>query len=200
MPKLSGDNIISDLTEKYGRRLIAISAITTLVKVYDVNLEKLSILGLSLPPELFNSVALALLIYLIYALIVNWFGDLAAFRLWFDSNNIRSQLGTAMITDKVFISGGAALILKLYALEKGDEWPASYDEMEPEAREEFNQFKRSVELYIVRLEGVGKKFSMLSFYSRIYIWFQSFILPILMSLLALYFLLGLGSIVPVCMK
>jgi hypothetical protein len=198
MPKLSGNNIISNLTEKYGRRLIAISAITTLVKVYDVNLEKLSIIGLSLPAELFNTVALALVLYFSYALVVNWLGDLAAYKLWFDSNDIRSELGTSMEANKGFISDGVSLILKLYALEKGDNWPAKYEEIEPEAKEEFNQFKLNTERYIVRLEGAGKKFAMLAFYSHIYIWFQSFILPILMSLLALYHLSS-GSI-PVCMK
>jgi hypothetical protein len=60
MSKLSGNDLISDLTEKYGRRLIAISFLSILVKAYDVDLDKLSVFGLNLPTELFNVVALSL--------------------------------------------------------------------------------------------------------------------------------------------
>jgi hypothetical protein len=196
MPKLSGNDIISDLTEKYGRRLIAISFITILVKVYDVSLEKLSIFSLNLPPELFNIVALSLVIYFTYALVVNWLGDLAAFRLWFESNNITSEMGTEIKTDKTFINSGVSLIRRLYALEKGGEWPENYEGMEPEVKKEFEEFKLNTELFNVRLEAAGTKFSALSMYGHVYIWFQSFALPVGLGLIALHFLLCAGSIIP----
>jgi len=195
MPKLSGNDIISDLTEKYGRRLIAISFITILVKVYDVSLEKLSVFGLNLPHELFNIVALSLMIYFIYALVVNWLGDLAAFRLWFESNNITSEMGTELKTDKTFINSGVSLIRRLYALEKGGEWPETYEGMESEAKREFEEFILNTELFNARLEAAGTKFSALSIYGHVYIWFQSFALPVMLALIALHFLLFAGSIV-----
>ena len=197
MPKLSGNDIISDLTEKYGRRLIAISFITILVKVYDVSLDKLSIFGLNLPPELFNIVALSLVIYFLYALVVNWLGDLAAFRLWFESNNITSEMGTEIKTDKTFINSGVSLIRRLYALEKGGEWPESYEGMEPEVKKEFEEFKLNTELFNARLSAAGTKFSALSIYGHVYIWFQSFALPVILAFVALYLLLCAGSIIPV---
>ncbi|TCD48397.1 hypothetical protein [Chlorobium sp. N1] len=188
MPKLSGNNLISDLTEKYGRRLIAISFLAILVKAYNVNLDNLSVFGLSLPSELFDVVALSLIVYFIYALIVNWVGDLAAFRFWFESNNITSEFGTEMKTDKGFVNGGAKLIKKLYALEKGQEWPENFDGIDSELKSDFREFKANVELYSVRLDAAGTKFSALSIYGHIYVWFQSFALPIGLSLIALYFI------------
>lgn len=196
MPKLSGNNIISDLTEKYGRRIMGVSFITILVKLYDVNIEELSIFGLNLPPELFNVVALSLLIYFTYALTVNWLGDVAAFRLWFESNNITSEMGTEIKTDKTFISSGVSLIRRLYALEKGGKWPDTYDGMDPKIKREFKEFKLNTELFNARLEAAGTKFSALSIYGHVYIWFQSFGLPIALALVAIYCLLFTGSIVP----
>ncbi len=64
MPKLSGNDLISGLTEKYGRRLMAISFLSVLVKAYGINLEKLSVFGLSLPAELFDVVAFSFIVYL----------------------------------------------------------------------------------------------------------------------------------------
>jgi len=194
MPKLSGKDLISDLTEKYGRRLIAISFLSILVKAYDVNLDKLSVFGLNLPTELFDVVALSLIAYFIYALIVNWVGDLAAFKLWFESNNITSEFGTEMKTDKSFVNGGAKLIKKLYALEKGQDWPESFEGLDTDLKKEFQDFKTNIELYNVRLEAAGTKFSALSIYGHIYVWFQSFALPIGLSLLALHFIFCADSV------
>lgn len=188
MPKLSGNDLITDLTEKYGRRLIAISFLSILVKAYDVDLEKLSVFGLNLPTELFDVVALSLIAYFIYALIVNWLGDLAAFRLWFSSNDIASNFGTEMKTDKTFVDGGANLIKKLYALEKGQKWPENFNDIDEDLKRDFQDFKTNVELFAVRLDAAGTKFSALSSYGHIYIWFQSFALPIGISLIALHFI------------
>lgn len=195
MPKLSGNDLISGLTEKYGRRLMAISFLSVLVKAYGVNLEKLSVLGLSLPAELFDVVALSLIAYFIYALLVNWLGDLAAFRLWFESNDITSEMGTVMKTDKKYINGGVQLIKKLYALEKGQDWPSSFDDLDSGLKEDFSDFKTNVELYSARLEGAGKKFSALSIYGHIYVWFQSLGLPFGLAIIALYFII-FGEPVP----
>ncbi|MBY5980745.1 hypothetical protein [Ferrimonas balearica] len=194
MPKLSGNDLISDLTEKYGRRLIAISFLSILVKAYDVDLEKLSVFGLNLPTELFDVVALSLIAYFIYALIVNWLGDLAAFRLWFESNDITSNFGTKMKTDKSFVDGGAKLIKKLYALENGQNWPENFDDLDDEIKRDFQDFRINIDLYSKRLESAGNKFSALSIYGHVYVWFQSFALPIALSLIALHFIFCSGSV------
>lgn len=189
MPKVSGKDLISDLTEKYGRRLIAISFISIVVKAYDVNLEHLSVLGLNFPADLFDVVALSLILYFIYALIFNWLGDLASFKLWFKSNDITSEFGTKMKTDKDFISDGPKLIKKLFALEKNQNWPESFDSLDDDLRKEFEQFKKNIDLYSARLEAAGAKFASLSIYGHTYVWFQAFALPVLLSVIALYFII-----------
>lgn len=195
MPKVSGKDLISDLTEKNGRRLVVVSFLTLLIKLYKVNLSKLTVFSLNLPTELFDVVALTLIIYFIYALVVNWLGDLAGFRLWFDSNEMDSQFGTTIKLDKSFVKGGVGLLNKLFELEKGQSWPENYETLESDIKKEFTDFKTNAELYCVRLEGAGKRFGLLSKYGHFYVWFQSFALPILISIWALSVLFCSGSFV-----
>jgi hypothetical protein len=99
-----------------------------------------------------------------------------------------------MKTDKSFVNGAAKLIKKLYALEKGQDWPENFDGLDSELKRDFQEFKTNVDLFNVRLEAVGTKFSALSIYGHIYVWFQSFTLPIGLSLLALHFIFCAGSV------
>ena len=193
MPKVSGKDLISGLTEKNGRRLIVVSFLTILIKLYQVNLSELSVFGLSIPTELFDVVALVLIIYFGYALIVAWGGDLAGFRLWFDSNEMDSQIGTTMKLDRSFVNGGISLLRKLFELEKGNAWPVDYESLDPEIRQEFKDFNANVELYCERLYAAGKRFKMLSIYGHFYVWFQSFVFPLLIGSSALFILYCQGN-------
>ena len=83
MPKISGKDIISGTTEKIIRRSVVISSIAVLVKVYNVPLTNLKLLDMELPVALFDVVLLVLVAYFTYSLIINWVGDLLAFRLWY---------------------------------------------------------------------------------------------------------------------
>jgi hypothetical protein len=194
MPFVSGNDLISEITEKAGRRLIVLSAIVILVKLYEVNLEDLSILGLSLPSELFDLVALCLIMYMVYVLVINWIGDLAAFRLWYSESNIWSEFNTNIKLDKGFISGGTKLLLDLFRLEKSGSWPADFSELSEDMKREYNNFKTNVELYVARLSAAGQQFSTLSAFSRFYIWFQAFLLPMAFAGGALYMLYAYGNI------
>lgn len=196
MPTVNGKDLISDITEKAGRRLIVLSSLVTLVKLYRVNLEDLSILGLSLPSELFDVVSFSLVLYMIYVLIINWVGDLAAYRLWFSASDIWSQFNTNMKLDGGFISGGTRLLLKLFALEKNGNWPESFNELPEHLRNEYQDFKTNSELYIVRLDAAGNRFRGLSRFSSFYIWFQAFLLPLGFAAVAIYLLLSCGSFLP----
>ena len=196
MPSISGKDLITEITEKAGRRLIVLSSIVILVKFYKVNLEDLSALGVKLPSELFDVVSLCLVLYMIYVLIVNWLSDLAAFRLWYSESDIWSQFNTNMKLDKSFISGGTKLLQRLFALEKSCEWPINFSDLPDEVKTEFNDFKVNSELFIVRLEAAGQRFSTLSRFASFYIWFQAFILPMLFAGLALYLLIKSGSFLP----
>ncbi len=193
MPKVSGKDIISDTTEKVIRRTVVFSSITALVKLYNVPLNDLKLLGMELPAALFDVVLLALVVYFTYSLIINWAGDLLAFRLWYRDSSIWSQFGTQMKLDKRFISGGIQLLLRLYHLEKNKEWPTDFNRLDEETREEYTSFKTNVELYCTRLENAGTKFSVLSCFGHYYVWIQSFLFPIGLSLVALYLLMKYGS-------
>lgn len=196
MPSVSGKDLISDITEKAGRRLIVLSSLVILVKLYRVNLEDLTILGLSLPSELFDVASFSLILYMIYVLMINWVGDLAAYRLWYSESEIWSQFDTNMKLDRGFISGGTRLLLELFALEKKGKWPENFSDLPEELRNEYQNFKINSELYIVRLDAAGNRFSALSRFASFYIWFQAFLLPLAFAAVAIYLLVSCGSFLP----
>ncbi len=196
MPSVSGKNLISDITEKAGRRIIVLSSLIILVKLYRVNLEDLSILGLSLPSELFDVVSFCLVLYMVYVLVINWVGDLAAYRLWYSKSEIWSQFNTNMKLDDSFIKGGTQLLRKVFALEKNGEWTDNFNDLPEDLRKEYQDFKINSELYIERLEAAGNKFSALSKFASFYIWFQAFLLPLGFAAVAIYLLIRCGSFIP----
>jgi hypothetical protein len=196
MPKISGKDLISEATEKIVRRLVVISAVAILVKAYQVPLQDLKVLGVDLPSGLFDVVALSLIVYFTYALIISWVGDLAAFRLWYRESSIWSEFGTNMKLDKTFIRGGIDLLLKVHALEKGQQWPSDFSTADEKTKSEFLDFKTNVELYALRLEHAGTKFSLISAFGHYYVWVQSFLIPICCAGAAIYLLLKYGELKP----
>lgn len=197
MPSVSGKDLISDVTERAGRRLIVLSSAVILVKVYDVNLEDLAIFGLNLPAELFDLVALCLICYMLYTLVINWVNDVAAFKLWYTESEIWSQFQTNMKLDASFIKGGTKLLVKLFELEHKNEWPDSLEKLPREVKKDYEDFKTNVELYMTRLSAAGNNFNNLSRLARFYIWFQAFLLPVGFSVLALGLLLFSGGFSPI---
>jgi hypothetical protein len=196
MPSVSGKDLISDITEKAGRRLIVLSSIVILVKLYKVDLADMSILGLSLPSELFDVVSLCLVLYMIYVLVINWLGDLVAYRLWYSESEIWSQFNTNMKLDGSFIKGGTALLQKIFALEKGSKWPERFEDIPEDIRKEYQDFKTNSELYICRLDAAGQRFSALSKFASFYVWFQAFVLPMMFAGAAIVLLISCGSFLP----
>ena len=195
MAKLSGKELISDLTEKSGRRLLIISFMVLVIKLYEVNLKTLSVFGMSLPLELFDVVSLTLILYFTYTLFVNWLTDLASFKLWLDSNKMDSNFGTTMNLDRNWLNGGTELFTKLWALEKNKKWPVDVNELDPGIKKKFQEFELNVEFYCTRLEAVGKQFNTLSKLGHFYVWFQAFLLPIILAVSALLALYCKGSFV-----
>jgi len=193
MPTVSGQDLISDTTEKSIRRTVVVSAIAVLLKAYAVPLDNFEALGIQFPAALIDVILLALVVHSSYSLTVNWVGDLMAFRLWYRESSIWSNFGTKMELDKSFIEGSIPLILKLHALEKGHDWPCNYADLDESIKEEYNDFRTNVELYVNRLENAGTKFSALSTFAHFYVWFQSFIFPIVLSIGAIYLLLKYGD-------
>lgn len=196
MPTVSGKDLISETTEKVIRRAIVIASTAILAKVYDVPLNDLKVLGIELPPSLFDTVLLILVFYHMYSLTVNWVGDLAAFRLWYRETSIWSQFGSNLRLDKSFINGAVPLILRLYQLEKGSAWPPNFSELGDDVKREYNDFKENVQLYTARLEHAGTKFSVLTWFSHYYVWIQSLVFPLLLCIIAVYLLMKYGVFTP----
>lgn len=196
MPKFSGKEIISETTEKAIRRTMLIGTAAILTKLYRVPLGDLKILGMELPPALFDTALLVLVAYASYSLTINWIGDLLAFRLWYRESSIWSQFGTNMKLDKTFIRGSIPLLVKLHALENGKSWPTDYSTLDDKLREEFSDFKTNAGLYCSRLEYAGTRFSVLSAFGHYYVWFQSFLLPMALCALAIYLLITHGTFTP----
>lgn len=196
MPRVSGKALISDTTEKVINRTLIVASTAILTKLYDVPLNDLKALGMDLPAALVDSVLFILVIYHMYSLTVNWLGDLAAFRLWFTESSIWSDFGSNMKLDKTFLSGAVPLILRLYDYERKAAWPNTYDEIPKEVQQELIDFKTNVELYTVRLEHAGSRFSTLSMFGRYYVWFQSFLFPMTLCAVALYLLFLYGTFTP----
>lgn len=196
MPRVSGNALISETTEKVLKRTLVIASATVLTKFYDVPLNDLKALGMELPAALFDSVLLVLVVYHMYSLTINWLGDLAAFRLWYTESSIWSEFGSNVKLDKEFIRGAAPLMLKLHELEQNRAWPTSFQLLSEEDRRNFADFKTNVELYTLRLEDAGSRFSMLSKFGHYYVWFQSYLFPMALCVGALYLLYEYGTFAP----
>jgi hypothetical protein len=183
MPKLQGNEVLADVTDKSVRRLVILSGIIILVKLYNVKLDDLSLLGVKLPAELLDVVGFLLLIYYTYALVVNWLFDMLAFRLWYSERELWSTpFGTRMKLDKGFYAGGIQLLLKLYELENSQKWPSHFGSLSKEDKDMYRDFKTNVELYIARLSAAGTKFHVLSYFAHYYIWVQSLLFPVALGL------------------
>lgn len=187
MPKVNGIDLISETTERIIRRTLVISAIVLLINRYSVDLGDLKVFGLELPGELFDVIALVLLLWHLYSFAVNWVGDLAAFRLWFSKNDIRTQFDGTRDLDAKWLSGGLSLWKRLYRMKDEVEIPESCAEMErtPELIEEMRAIEKNVELWTRRLDAAGTRFRTLTKYGWFYVVGQSFLLPVGLALWAL---------------
>lgn len=192
MPSVSGKALISETTEKVLGRTIVVASIAILTKLYDVPLNDLKALGVELPAALVDSVLIILVFYYMYSLTINWIGDLAAFRLWFTESSIWSEFGSNMKLDKEFIGGALPLMIRLHELDQDGTFPTTNKAISDEDRRKLNAFRNNVELYTMRLEYAGTRFSALTWFSRYYVWIQSYVFPICLCVFAVYLLLRYG--------
>jgi hypothetical protein len=196
MPSISGKALISETTEKVLARSLVVSSAAILTKMYDVPFQDLKALGMELPASLVDTVLLILVVYYAYSLTINWLGDLAAFRLWFRDSSIWSDFGSNMKLDKDFIRGVTPLLVRLHEMEKQGSWPVDYSKISDKDKEDLADFKTNANLYTLRLDCAGTRFSALSWFGQYYVWFQSYAFPMLLSLFAIYLLVRYGSFSP----
>jgi hypothetical protein len=188
MPKLSGKEIISDNTEKLIRRFYLIASVTILVKAYNVPLSDIKFFNIDLPPALIDIVLFSLVIFFTYSFIISWIGDLLGYRLWFDANSITSEFGSEFKLDKTFLRGSIPLILDLYKKSINDT-----SIPEEQLQRNLKDFTTNYELYIIRLEYAGRKFNGLNLFAKFYIWIQSFLIPLCLSIIAIYLVVKYGA-------
>ena len=193
MPKLSGKEIISEATEKAIGRALILAGAAVLTKLYGVPIADLKVLGMELPAAIVDA-ALAILVgYSTYSFLLKWLGDLLAFRLWYRESSIWSEFGTNMKLDKTFLRGAVPLLDRLHTLDKTGTWPLASASIDEATRKELTDFKVNAELYCTRLEHAGTRFNVLSAFGHYYVWVHSFLLPLLLSALAMYLLLRYGT-------
>ncbi len=196
MPKVSGKDLISDATEKSLNKLLLFAAAAILAKTYQIPLGNMKLLSVEIPAAVFDVTLLVLTLYFFYSYIIKWVGDLMAFRLWYREASIWSNFGTNMKLDKHFISGGVDLLKTLSELEKKSEFPETFDKLDAGTRKKYDDFKTNVELYGVRLESAGTKFSSLSAFGHFYVWIQCFAFPVILAVFAIYLLIRYGQFLP----
>src|SRR3546814_20381720 len=97
---------------------------------------------------------------------------------------------------KVFSSCAVPLMLRQHELEKNGEFPATNVAISERDRKDVNDFKSNIELYTVRLEHAGTRFSVLTWFGRYYVWIQSYAFPICLCAFAVYLLLRYGTFTP----
>ena len=68
--------------------------------------------------------------------------------------------------------------------------------MDEDTRKKYDDLGTNVELYAWRLQSAGTKFRCLSGFAHYYVWIQSFLFPVGLSLLALYLLVKYGQFAP----
>ncbi|WP_114750497.1 hypothetical protein [Pleomorphovibrio marinus] len=193
MAKIQGSDIISEATDKSSRRLYVLGAIIFLIKIYNVDLDDLSVLGVPLPAALFDLIAFVLIIWSMYQLIVNWLVDIIAFKNWYQSRNIWSQFQTNMEIDKSFYSGGTRLLLELHDLKQKKQFPSKEEEIPKQVHEDYQNFKINAELFVARLEAAGNSFKKVSKWGQYYVWVHAFIIPIIVATAALVVLICKGN-------
>jgi hypothetical protein len=196
MPKVSGKDLISDLTEKSLNKLLLFASAAILAKTYEIPLGGMKLLSVEIPTAVFDVTLLILTLYFFYTYIIKWVGDVMAFRLWYRETSIWSNFGTNMKLDKEFIGGGLDLLKSLNELEKRSAFPETFNKLDAETRKKYDDFTTNAELYALRLGSAGTKFRCLSTFGHFYVWVQCFVFPLAVSLVALYLLLKYGQFSP----
>jgi hypothetical protein len=189
MPKLSWSDIISSTTEKSIRNSLIFSSIAILSKFYDISFKDFNVFWINIPESLVDTTLFILILCFSYWLIIKWLWDLSWFKLWYNSNSILSEFWTEMKLDKTFINWWVSLLKKLHELEIKETWPNWYENLDEDTKNKHTDFKTNIELFILRLEHAWTKFNTLSFYARYYVFVQSFLIPILINILAIYLII-----------
>ena len=193
MPKISGREILSELTEKAQSRLLLVTSVAIVSKTYMLPVDDMKMLGMELPAAIFDVSILILVSWYGYNYLVRWIGDLMAFRLWYSESSIWSNFGTNMKLDKSFINGGIEALKAFNEIHQQGIRPDDFAKLSPDKQRLYEDFRTNAELYAVRLDYAGRKFKAISAFGHFYVWVQGFILPMGATSLAIYLLFKYGT-------
>ena len=190
MAKIAGRELLSEATVRAVKRIFFAGGIVALVVHYEVDLAELKILGLSLPAELFGVVALVVLIFQVYNLLINWITDMATFKLWYRESDIWLSTDKKQKIDKSFYSSIEPYLIKMYEMDKAEQKYAELSDLGENAQKKFRHFRDNIQPYAVRLERAGNHFRMVSVFGLFFILVQNFLLPLTLAGYAIYLLLS----------
>ena len=193
MTKISGRDVLSEATEKSQQRLLLVAVLAIVSKAYHLPVNEIKMLGMEIPSAIFDVSMLLLVLWGSYSYIVKWTGDLMSFRLWYTESSIWSQFGTHMKLDKTFINGGIEALKVFHDIHQAGLSPSEYDNLPEKEKKLYVDFKTNAELYAVKLDYAGKKFTAISAFGHFYIWIQGFAIPVILALVAVYLLIKYGS-------
>ncbi|MCX2696412.1 hypothetical protein [Ochrobactrum chromiisoli] len=193
MPKISGRDVLTDTTEKSQVKLFLVTSITILAKAYELPINDFKLLGMDFPSAIVDVSLLALTLWYTYSYLIKWLGDLISFRLWYSQSAITTNFGTELKINSDFIWGGIKALKEFnnFYMKSSD-----FQSLDEDNKRLHRDFVTNVELYSVRLEHAGKKFTAISLFGFFYVWIQGFIIPVIMSVAAIYMMVKYGAFTP----
>lgn len=186
MPKITGNDLISESTHKVVIRACTIATVIILVKLYNVKIDNIKFQDIEFPGQLVDTGFIIILIYYVYSLIVNWSTDFVSFRYWFKDNDIVSVLDQNRKPNKEWISGSINLLNKLIELDKKNKFPNNFNDLDESVKKEYNNLKLNVELWIARLSSTKNSFRIVSGFGKFYVVIHCLLIPLILLLFALY--------------
>lgn len=186
MAKLGGRDLVSETTQKVVMKAYTVATVIILVKIYDVDIDKIKFLEIEFPGSLVDTGFAILICYYLYSLVLNWYTDFIAFRYWFRENSILSNFQTTLPLDAKFLDGGKELIEKLVELEINGKFPKKFDDLSPEVKNEYASLKQNIELWTVRLNYTKTSFKLVTSIGKFYLVVHSLLIPVILLITAFY--------------
>lgn len=179
--KIAEQEVISERTEKSSRFLVTTSSIVILVKLFQVPIEDLSMLGVKAPANLFDLAASLILVYSFTTHLWSWSFDLHTWRNWYSSNY------TGVYEGESGIPIGDMLAYQLSSLRS-----------KMEGKEvNLEKVEKSISALIQSLESYQERAKSIWAFGSLYVYLMHIILPATAAICALAYI-GYGDILPTC--
>lgn len=184
--KVGGNEVVSLATQRASRTLLVISATILFIVFFDVPIDDLTILGVKAPVTLFDKVAIAVIVYGIWNLIIQWLGDLAAWKFWYEGNKVETIDGLIPNRQYVMtcIEQAEARMNRSHA-EYEKQLPESMATLLNHLKSALESADRTYKSVIEQLEKCGRNFSIIHWYGRVLLFGHHFAIPLSVAIYAL---------------